>query len=206
MSVHFKELMGIIIIGAMFIGGSFIAGAYENTIRAWLDIGSGGIIVYILLAAFATVIAPVSTLPLLPIAVALWGALATAISSIIGWFAGALIAFWLARTLGRPLVTRIVNLEKIARYERALEGKYVFWNLIFLRLVIPVDVLSYAVGFFTSIDFKIYALATLIGITPFAFVFSYASEAALPIRLGALLAVVVASFLGYLKVQRGRKT
>ena len=188
----------------MFIGGSLPLEHKENTIRAWLDIGSGNYCLYII-GGVCHRYRPWA-LYLLPIAVALWGALATAISSIIGWFAGALIAFWLARTLGRPLVTRIVNLEKIARYERALEGKYVFWNLVFLRLVMPVDVLSYTVGFFTSIDFKIYALATLIGITPFAFVFSYASEAALPIRLGALLAVVVASFLGYLKVQRGRKT
>lgn len=203
---NFKEVTGIIIIGVLFIGSSFFAGTYGNLVNAWLNTdSSAGIIIYILLAMVATVIAPISVLLLLPITVSLWGPLATAIASIIGWLAGALIAFWIARTWGKPLVTRIINLEKIARYERALAGKYIFWNLVFLRLVVPVDILSYAIGLFTAINFKVYALATLIGIAPFAFIFSYSSDMALPVQLGALVAAALAFILGYLKVRRDAK-
>jgi len=39
---------------------------------------------------------------------------------------------------------------------------------------IPVDILSYAVGLFTDIHAITYFWATLVGIVPFAFIFSYA--------------------------------
>lgn len=37
----------------------------------------------------------------------------------------------------------------------------------------PVDVLSYALGLFSNMSHSAFLLATLLGVTPFAFVFSY---------------------------------
>jgi len=37
-----------------------------------------------------------------------------------------------------------------------------------LRMVLPVDILSYALGLFSNISFIRYMLATIIGVTPFS--------------------------------------
>ena len=64
-------------------------------------------------------------------------------------------------------------LEKVHLIEKLIPQRNIFLSVIFLRMAIPVDVLSYALGLFSSISFKLYFVATLVGVSPFAFIFSY---------------------------------
>lgn len=197
-----KEIITLAILGLFFIAGAFFSQKFSGEIVRYLDFGAVGTLVYVLAGIAATVVASVSTVPLIPIAAALWGPFATAILSIVAWGTGSIIAFVIARKYGRPLVAKFADLEKIERYERALEGKYLFWNMVFLRLAVPVDILSYAIGLFASVSLRSYALATFIGITPFAFVFAYAARAPLLLQAGAGLLAGVAVYLGYRRVRR----
>ncbi len=52
-----------------------------------------------------------------------------------------------------------------------------FVFLVVLHLVIPVDVFSYAIGMFTTVSLRIYALATMVGILWFSFAFAYLGSA-----------------------------
>jgi uncharacterized membrane protein YdjX (TVP38/TMEM64 family) len=133
--------------------------------------------IFVLLMFLGTVLAPFTTIPAVPAATAILNPLLVAILSIIGWTLGAIVAFLIAREYGKLLLRKIVNLEKIERYERLIPQSTEFLTLILLRMVIPVDVLSYAMGLISNMKLRTYTIATIIGITPFAFVFSFGGSA-----------------------------
>lgn len=147
-----------------------------NAIQLFIDKGILSMLIYVFIVIVAIVIAPISAMPLLSIASNLWGWILAAILSIVGWTIGALIAFEIARKYGVPLVNKFVSLKKIEQVERRIPKQNIFWSIVFLRMVIPVDILSYALGLFSEISRNKYFLATLIGVSPFAFVFAYAGE------------------------------
>ena len=65
-------------------------------------------------------------------------------------------------------------LSALDRMERAIPADIGFAGIVVLRMFLPVDVTSFALGLLRKLSFKTYALASLIGILPFAFVWSYA--------------------------------
>jgi uncharacterized membrane protein YdjX (TVP38/TMEM64 family) len=156
-----------------------------------------GMVSYVLLKIVATVVAPITVLPLIVLAVGLWGVLVAAILTILGWTLGGVIAFGLARKFGVPIVHRLVPLDEIYEFEDNVKIGNTFWSVVFLRMIVPVDVLSYALGLFSRIGFWKYALATFIGVIPFAFAFSYLGE--VPYVYQVILGLVfLIGFLGYL--------
>lgn len=138
-----------------------------------INSGSLGMIFYVFITAIAVVIAPISTFPLIPIASIAWGFVISAILSIAGWTIGAQIAFMIARRFGKPLVQKFISLEKLEAFEKRIPEKNLFWSIVLLRMTVPVDLLSYALGLFSKISYSKYFWATIIGVTPFAFIFSY---------------------------------
>jgi uncharacterized membrane protein YdjX (TVP38/TMEM64 family) len=69
------------------------------------------------------------------------------------------------------------DIEEVNKYRKYVSKDIDFWTVVMLRLLMPVDILSYALGLFSAISFQRYMLATVIGITPFAFIFAYTGEA-----------------------------
>lgn len=200
-----KEIIGVTIFVLFFVAGIIIAREFSGEIVKYLDFGVVGMAVYVFAGIVATVIAPISTVSLISVAVVLWGPFTVAVLSITAWTIGAVIAFGIARRFGKPLVARFMDLRNIERYERALGGTYVFWDIVFLRMAVPVDVLSYAIGLFTSVKMSTYLAATVIGIMPFAFILSFAAQASLGFQIGVAFLVLVTIYLGYRKV-RGAKS
>jgi len=167
--------MAIIIIIALFIIVSYFTKSYSGIIKEVIILdGILGMLLYVFITVVAVVFAPVSTLPFLALASVLWGGFISAVLSIIGWSIGSAIAFKLARKYGRPLVSKFININKIERFENIVPPKNIFWSIVFLRLALPVDLLSYALGLFTKIPFRVFMYATVLGLTPFAFLFAYA--------------------------------
>lgn len=132
-----------------------------------------GIAVYIIFVAASVVLLPFSSLPLLPIAVRVFGILGTALFSIAGWWIGCLIAFQIAK-LGRKYLEKFTSLEAVDRIERKIPNDIGFAGIVILRMILPVDITSFALGLLKNLHFPTYATASLIGITPFAFVWSAA--------------------------------
>ncbi|PIR52525.1 hypothetical protein COU76_06050 [Candidatus Peregrinibacteria bacterium CG10_big_fil_rev_8_21_14_0_10_49_10] len=142
----------------------------EGTIRAHPFVGA---VVYIALLATSIVLLPFSSLPLLPLAARIFGVWLTALLSIVGWWVGCLIAFQIAR-LGRRYLEKITSLDAIDKIERKIPPDISFAGIVILRMILPVDVTSFALGLLKNLPFSVYAFASLIGIIPFAFVWSYA--------------------------------
>jgi len=196
------SVLGLIVVVTFFVVATVLAQKYENELQSFVGQKgiSVGMVSYVLITAFAIVIAPVSTLPLIPVAVGVWGWVATGILSVIGWVIGSQIAFHLARSLGKPFIQKIVSLERLEKFEKHFSEKNLFWIVVFLRMTVPVDILSYAVGLFSRMRSASYFLATLIGVIPFAFVFSYAG--ALPISSQIITLIEVMAFIIIVSILR----
>lgn len=166
------------------------------------SIGSSayGPLLYVIIVVVAIVLAPVSTMPLVPVASLLWGPVVASFLNIGGWFLGSIIVFELCQWFGQDLIGKVVNLKALEVVARRISANYSWWNLIGLRLTLPVDVLSYALGLLTNISRKKYYISTIIGITPFAFVWSYVGVLPWPYQAGLLviagLFIVIGSKVG----------
>ena len=132
-----------------------------------------GALLFGLLMLVATVLAPLAVLPLVPLMAPILGPFVTGLSAYVGWVLGAVIAFWLARRFGQSLVFRLVPERDIQKMSVYTNGHFGFWTIVILRLVIPVDALSYALGLFTPVTYRVYIGATMLGTLWFSFAFAY---------------------------------
>ncbi|MBU1557995.1 VTT domain-containing protein [Patescibacteria group bacterium] len=132
--------------------------------------------VFIFLMFLSTVFAPLTVLPMVPFVALFLGSFNTAVYSIIGWTIGSMVAFWIARHLGKPFLLKLVSEKDIIKYHKYVPQDIKFWWVVFLRMIIPVDILSYIVGLLTDLKAWKYFFATLIGVIPFSFIFSYGYE------------------------------
>jgi uncharacterized membrane protein YdjX (TVP38/TMEM64 family) len=179
--MQIKAFVSFLAVALLFLASAYLTQVYKNDLVLLIGEGSlVGIAAYTCIAILTTVIAPLSSVPLLPVAANIWGPVVAAIASIIGWLLGALIAFGIGRRYGRGLVEKIVSKERLMSIEKRVPKENLFWSIVFLRIAVPVDVLSYVLGLFSNISWRTYTLATLIGITPFAFVLAYTGT--LPLR------------------------
>lgn len=168
-----KAFLGILVIVALFILSSYFVRENIDIIKSFIGDGFLGILIYILITITAIIIAPISMMPLIPIASNLWGWFYSGVIHIIGWTIGSVIVFIISRKYGVNLIKKFVSLKKINEFEKKIPKENLFLDILLLRMVIPVDILSYALGLFSKVEFKTYTLATIIGIIPFAFVFSF---------------------------------
>lgn len=143
-------------------------------LELWIEghsvLGAGA---YLLFVAASVVLMPFSSLPLLPLAARSFGVWTTALLSAAGWWLGCLAAFQIAR-LGRRYLERLTSLEAVDRLEERIPRDVGFGGIVVLRMILPVDIVSFALGLLRHLEFRTYALASLVGIVPFAFVWSFA--------------------------------
>lgn len=135
------------------------------------------IVALVTLTLVATVIAPITTVLIVPASAGFVGPVIAGAAAWLGWFLGSLIAFYIARRFGRPLLQRFVSLKKIEQYEAYVPERVSLLTLIFLRMIIPPDILSYTIGTISTMRWRPYILGTLIGLAPFAFIGAYAGDA-----------------------------
>ncbi|MBD3203844.1 hypothetical protein GF327_06090, partial [Candidatus Woesearchaeota archaeon] len=99
--------------------------------------------------------------------------------SMIGVIFGAVIAFLLARYLGRGFVEKwiIKKSDFLEKYDKKLRYHGV-WVMLFFRLIpfFPYNSLNFALGL-TNVRFWDYFIATIIGLIPGTFFYSYFGEA-----------------------------
>ncbi|MCH7560353.1 MAG: hypothetical protein IIC67_03115 [Thaumarchaeota archaeon] len=108
--------------GLVFIAVSYFVQANNDVIRNYIEKRSlVGMLVYLGANLTAVVVAPVSALPLIPVAANVWGWFVTGILNIIGWTAGAVIAFVLAQKYGKPIIKRLVSIEKLEKIEKKID-------------------------------------------------------------------------------------
>ena len=171
------SLGALTLLGILFLIPLFFDAPYEYVKNHLSDNTPWVALIYIVAVILAEVVAPIAALPLAPVVAGIVGPLPAALYSVIGWTIGAMIAFLIARHLAQPVIARFVNLEEMQKYESYIPERHVFFWMVFLRMVLPVDVLSYALGFFSTVRFVPYTIATVIGVIPFSLIWSYGGHA-----------------------------
>lgn len=192
-----REYLSLTMLGAVLLGAVLIVRHFDAPLRAFMSQhGVLGVVVYILLNITDAVLAPGSTLTLIPVAAHAWGRLPAALITIVGWTTGSLVAFFLARHWGAPLVSKIAPMSRVRRFKKFIPRR-LFWSVVFLRLVLPMDVLSYVLGLFTRMPWIEYGAATALGVAPSAFVLAFLGKTShgfeimmLAIAASAVVAIV----------------
>ena len=145
--------------------------------------GAIGVVSYVAIMAASIIFAPLGTGFLLPVAANSYGPILAAVYSILGWTIGSVVAFWIARHLGHRKVKETTFIRRLKAYESAISEYHFYTLIVLLRMALPVDVVSYALGFMSKIGYKAFLVTTVLGITPLAFVFTFASTASVEIQL-----------------------
>ena len=198
-----KEIIAFVAVAITFIVSSYFSLRHADFIKEIIEFnGFAGMAAYVLLEIASIVIVPITTFPLLPIAVVLWGSFVAAILNIIGWMIGAAIAFYLARRYGRPFVLRFIKTKHLIHLEKLVPEKNIFWSIVILRVSIPTDILSYTLGLFTNIPINTYLVATFFGLIPFAFIFAYSVSLPVWYQISALVLSALLIYYGYNKSKK----
>ena len=74
-----------------------------------------------------------------------------------------------------------------------------------MRMILPVDVLSYLLGLFSKVDLKTYTLATFIGVIPFAFILSYIGSLSFAYQLFSLFFGGIIFLILFYKFKKTKK-
>ena len=193
-----KPLLLVILVGAM------TTLAWTSNVKEWLDpnrlilllqgLGLLAPIVYMFIMAGAVVISPIPSIPLDAAAGAVFGPLMGTLYSVLGAGGGALISFFIARTLGKEAITRWLKSD--IGFCQVCTERHLFLVILLARLlpVFSFDLVSYGAGL-TRISTRGFAVATLLGMIPSTFVFNYFgseifSGSSYPLFLGGLIVVL----------------
>lgn len=191
------ELLGVGVVVLFFAVAQYYARQYAVEIQAMIGAERQGIgmALYGLIAFCAIVIAPISSLPLVPIATAAWGSFVTVLVTMVAWTAGSVAAFLLARVYGRRVIGKVVDMGSMRKLENMFGVERIFVSTILLRMIVPVDILSYALGLFSTIRLVPYIVATVIGIVPFVIFFSYAIQMSVYMQIGIAVGIIATVLL-----------
>lgn len=182
MSLRAGIVAGIAILGIALLGVWLFAPSVFTEARALLDsetlerlvarAGFWGPVLIVTLMTIAVVASPIPSAPIALAAGAAYGHVWGTVQVVIGAELGALIAFALARVLGRDVVRRVFG----DRIDAGLLGSQTALTAtVFASRLLPFvsfDLISYAAGLSRLHAWR-FALATLAGIIPASFVLAH---------------------------------
>lgn len=172
--------------------------ALEHVQRIRRAHGFAGFAVGFTVAVGLGTAAGIPGLPLMVAAGVAFGGLIGAIVSWVGTLISASIGYWLARTIGRDIITRWV--KRFRRVDAAMSDAKHFLGVLRLRLipVIPIGAVNF-VGGLSRANFLSYMAATAIGVLPAVCIYNYFAdslvEGVAESRGDAFTSLIVASVL-----------
>lgn len=170
------------------------AAPIQTTLHGWQTAGQ---MAFFASSVLAVLVPALSNLPLMPVAVAAWGTWAAAALLLAGWTVGSVLAFGLSRHARGTVERCWPSAMRHADIDRLIHPRHRLLSLVMLRMTFPVDVLSHALGLFsTRTSWAEVALSTAIGGAPFAALFALV-PALPPAWQAGVLGMATAGFLAY---------
>ena len=165
----------ILILSVLFVDplSDFLDTLTGDRISGWVDAaGVWGPIVIIVLMMIAIVATPIPSAPIALAAGAAYGHTLGTIYIVIGAELGALVAFGLARFLGRDVLIRWLGVKVDTGWLGSQNALTIMVLASRLMPFISFDIVSYAAGL-SSLHFWRFSVATLAGIIPASFVLAH---------------------------------
>jgi uncharacterized membrane protein YdjX (TVP38/TMEM64 family) len=163
----------------------------ERLMRAY---PRAGMAVFVGLASLSAMLSFFSSSALVPVGVYVWGASATMAMLWIGGVLGGTAGYWMARTLGRRVVKRLVPEAPFRRYETFFRTRAHWRTVLLFRLALQSELPSYVLGVLRY-PFPRYLPMMLLGELPFVFFAVYLGETLLE-RNGLVFAVALLAGIG----------
>ncbi|HLC31885.1 MAG TPA: VTT domain-containing protein [Candidatus Nanoarchaeia archaeon] len=173
MRYRFKVLVFALVVLFLFFVSSYFVNTYIDTLVPFVGVGVNGVLIYFFLIGVETILAPISVVPLIPIASAVWGWPVAGVITLLGWTTWAAVAFLLAQRFGTLFLERRGILHELHSLSSLLPEHHLLLGIFLLRLTVPIDLISYALGYFSSVRFRTFILGTLLGYAPLAFLLAY---------------------------------
>jgi uncharacterized membrane protein YdjX (TVP38/TMEM64 family) len=148
---------------------------------------------FVALAAFSAMLVLFSSVALVPLAVYAWGPIETVLLLMGGWFIGAHLAYFIGRRYGRRVTEYFVASRTLERYGRLLSVQMSVAEVALLKLALPSEMSSFALGIIRYPLPKFVPVA-LFSELPFALWAAYLSTALIDDRRAAFLLVLLAGF------------
>ncbi|HEX9368005.1 MAG TPA: VTT domain-containing protein [Vicinamibacterales bacterium] len=168
-----REYISLAIVASIIIAALLLARHYDAPLRRFIEENPvPGVFLYVLLNILDAMVAPGATLPLIPIAAKAWGRIPAALVTTVGWTTGSLLGFLIARRWGASAVRKITSYDRVKRLRKYIPDN-LFWSVVLLRTVLPMDVISYVLGLFTEMSWQSYLAATSLGLLPSAILLAY---------------------------------
>lgn len=172
----------ILVLGAalLFWSSRSLQGIFFETVASVQEYTHEGtalmVALFIALAALSAMLSPFSSIPLVPVAIMVWGKSLTMVFLLSGWFIGGALTYMVGYFVGYPLVRQFSSFEKIRYYRGKISQKTEFLLVLLFRLSMPAEIPGYVLGI-ARYHFGKYLLATLVAEAPFVVIATYASEA-----------------------------
>lgn len=197
--------IGAASLGGLIYYGPTLWGLIQNreALQAWVaQLGWFGPIVLIVANALQIVFAPVPGYVFQLAAGFLYGPLWGGLWGSIGLMTGSALAMWLARTYGRPLVTRLVGAERLAKWESVTHStNTIVW---FVLLLGPTGDVPYFLAGLSKVSFaKVMAMTAILRI-PSIFVVVGAGAGVMYLnwwQLGAIVTLLTAFVVVFMRYQ-----
>ena len=96
-------------------------------------------------------------------------------------------------------------LEKIRKIENIIPERNIFLGIIILRIVAPFDLISYAIGLISKVDWKVYTLASFIGYVPLAFILAYLGTFSMFYQIMVFLIGLIILYFLFIEYKKDKK-
>ncbi len=154
------------------------------------------IAIFVVLSALSAMFAPLSTAPIVPFAVVVWGGAQTFALLMLGWMVGGALTYTIGRYGAHPFFRNWKLYHTIEHYREHLSEQSQFTFVLLFRIALPAEIPGYVLGAIRYSWWR-YMLATFISEIFVAFLLVFASEAFLrhdELELVGGIAVAVAVF------------
>ena len=163
----------------------------ERLMRAY---PRAGMLAFVGLASLSAMLSFFSSSALVPVGVYVWGAQRTMLMLWVGGVLGGTAGYWMARTLGRRIVKRLVPEAPFRRYETFFRTRAHWRTVLLFRLALQSELPSYVLGVLRY-PFRRYLPMMLLGEIPFVFFAVYLGETLLE-RNGVVFAIALSLGVG----------
>jgi len=147
-----------------------------------------GALLFVLLAAVSAMFFFFSSAILVPVAVYAWGEPLTMLMLWLGWTLGGVVAYGIARYLGRPVVHWLTVDRALRRVERRIRPDTPFRYILLFQLGLPSEIPGYVLGL-AKYPFGKFLLARALAELPFTVATIYLGAGIVSARSGLVLAV-----------------